>query len=220
MQKSAGWKRRAWVVFGAFLLSTSALFWLVLIAFMVAVPKATIWLIITGVVVSALPIGLGFYCLRYSTNSPTIKNISNAFIYLLAFVPLAITNLLGSGRNNWFRAGVILLFISTLVWLFLIFIIAVAEPEDQGAMLIVGVSLTAMPIGLGIYGVLQGKRRTVSQRIPVLSGQGFSASAQSRTTIGEKARSELAFETEGLAAYIKMPRQRRKANVLKQKMIF
>lgn len=54
--------------------------------------------------------------------------------------------------------GIILLSISTLIWLILVIAI-VAEPKDAGDVILSGLVLTSIPLGVGIYYVSRGKRR-------------------------------------------------------------
>ncbi len=54
--------------------------------------------------------------------------------------------------------GIILLSISTLIWMMLIIAI-VAQPEDASRMILSGLLLTIIPTGIGIYSVRRGKVR-------------------------------------------------------------
>jgi len=63
----------------------------------------------------------------------------------------------GKGRGVWFWVGVVLLSISVLWWL--IFIIAiVSEPKDVVVSFVVWLLLSALPIGIGIYCVMHGRK--------------------------------------------------------------
>ncbi len=55
----------------------------------------------------------------------------------------------------WFWVGAALLFISALCWLIIILIIAIA---GDGAVILVGVLFTAIPIGVGIFCLRRGRR--------------------------------------------------------------
>ena len=61
----------------------------------------------------------------------------------------------GKGRGAWFWAGVVLLSISALLWLIIILVI-VSKGDGVGAL--VGVLFTAIPIGIGIYGIRRGRK--------------------------------------------------------------
>ncbi len=63
-------------------------------------------------------------------------------------------------RRAWFWVGVILLSISALWWL-LIIAIAVDEPEEAAETIGVGLLLSAVPIGVGIYWVRRGRKALV-----------------------------------------------------------
>lgn len=73
----------------------------------------------------------------------------------------------GKGRRYlWLWVGVVLLSISGLLWLLLIIAI-VAQPEDARHTILIGLALTIIPTGMGIYSVRRGKRgsrRRVSYR--------------------------------------------------------
>ena len=59
-------------------------------------------------------------------------------------------------RRAWFWVGVTLLSISALFWLILVL---ATEPEvDMGENVIGGVIITVIPIGIGIYGVMHGRK--------------------------------------------------------------
>ena len=60
-------------------------------------------------------------------------------------------------RGAWFWVGVALLFVSALIWLWFIIMIA-GEPEDIGDMVLGVVIVTVVPIGIGVYTVLRGRK--------------------------------------------------------------
>ena len=62
----------------------------------------------------------------------------------------------GKGRRSWFWAGVVLLSISALFWLIIILVI-VSKGDGAGAL--VGVLFTAVPIGIGSYGIRRGRKK-------------------------------------------------------------
>ena len=63
-------------------------------------------------------------------------------------------------RRIWFWAGVVLLTLSALFWLFLVIGMA-TDPQDLADMITGGAVLTIIPVGIAIYGVLWGgKSRT------------------------------------------------------------
>lgn len=63
----------------------------------------------------------------------------------------------GQKRSGWFWVGVTLLSISALWWLLIVGII-IDEPEDAAATVGVGILLSALPIGIGIYCVRRGRK--------------------------------------------------------------
>ena len=64
MRQSTGWKRRVWFWVGVTLLSISALIWLICILAMIDEGGDTGWYILTGVLLTGIPIGIGIYCVR------------------------------------------------------------------------------------------------------------------------------------------------------------
>ena len=108
------------------------------------------------------------------------------------------------GRRVWFWVGTVLLSISALWWLLIVIIIA---SEGDSAAVLVGVVTTVVPIGIGVYGVVRGRRRPVAAEEtssrPIVTAQKLSASTQSGRPATKRVSSELAFDTQGLAAYIK-----------------
>ena len=55
-----------------------------------------------------------------------------------------------------------LLSISALLWLVLI-LVMIAKPEDTGSLSLAGVIVTALPVGIGIYGVRRGRKAPVAK---------------------------------------------------------
>jgi len=80
---------------------------------------------------------------------------------------------IGKGRKAWFWVGVTLLALSALIWLFIIIGI-VSEPEDAGSAILGGVIFTALPIGIGIYGVWRGRKPRIAKEMAseqILAGE-------------------------------------------------
>lgn len=69
----------------------------------------------------------------------------------------------GRKRGAWFWTGVILLTISALLWLVIILLI-VSKGDGAGAL--VGVLFTAIPIGIGIYGIRRGRKTPTVEKLP------------------------------------------------------
>jgi len=65
-------------------------------------------------------------------------------------------------RRTWFWVGVTLLSISALWWL-IIAVIMAEEPEDVAATIGVGLLLSAVPIGIGIYCVVRSRKAQDAQ---------------------------------------------------------
>lgn len=65
---------------------------------------------------------------------------------------------IGQKRSAWFRVGVALLSLSTLVWVGIVLPLIIAEPEDAVWMVIAGIIFTAVPIGIGIYGIVHDRK--------------------------------------------------------------
>jgi len=109
------------------------------------------------------------------------------------------------GGRAWFWLGTVLLSISALWWLIIVLIIV---SEGDGATgVLVGVVTTVVPVGIGVYGVIHGRRHPVAAEEnsgrPIVTAQEVSASTQSGRPATKRVSSELAFDTQGLAAYIK-----------------
>jgi len=66
----------------------------------------------------------------------------------------------GKGRRAWFWVGVILLSLSALFWLLLIPAI-VKNPNLGGIILFI--FLTALPIGIGVYGIRRGRKTPAAE---------------------------------------------------------
>ncbi len=63
----------------------------------------------------------------------------------------------GHRESAWFGVGIVLLSISTLIWLILIPEI-MAEPREAGDIVLGGIIITVIPIGIGIYCVRRGRK--------------------------------------------------------------
>ena len=63
----------------------------------------------------------------------------------------------GQKKGVWFWVGVVLLSVSALWWL-LIVLILVSEPEDVAVTVVVSLILTAVPMGVGIYCMMHGRK--------------------------------------------------------------
>ena len=85
----------------------------------------------------------------------------------------------GKGRQTWFWVGVTLLALSALWWLTSIFAM-IDEPQAVGDIAIFAVICTVIPIGIGIYGVLRGKKvfATISS-----AQKGWRELSQSRAAV-------------------------------------
>ena len=59
-----------------------------------------------------------------------------------------------SRKSTWFWVGVTLISLSALFWLIVILTI---ESEGAGEVVLFGVICTAIPVGIGIYGVVRGR---------------------------------------------------------------
>ena len=70
----------------------------------------------------------------------------------------------GRRRTAWFWVGIALFCISALWWLVLILV----SSEDIGGAVLVGIVTTVVPIGIGVYCVMHGRKRQaeVAQRLP------------------------------------------------------
>ena len=64
MRRPSKERRYIWLWVGAILLSISALFWVVLIIWIVAEPEDAVDIILGGLVFSIIPIGVGIYYVR------------------------------------------------------------------------------------------------------------------------------------------------------------
>lgn len=103
----------------------------------------------------------------------------------------------GKKRGAWFWAGVALLSLSALIWLFIIVAI-ISEPSDASAGITAGVLLTIIPIGIGIYCLRRHRRRgkkapTIEVQQgpePTYASQPVTKSAQ-RSSIGSNERTKL-----------------------------
>ena len=107
------------------------------------------------------------------------------------------------GGRAWFWVGIVLLCLSALLWLIIILVIA---SDGDGAGIVAGLMFTAIPIGIGIYGIWRGKRQTLTQQIsrrPIRTGQELSAGTQGGRPATERVSNEPTSDTQGLAAYIK-----------------
>ena len=62
MEYSRGRRRSIWICVGIILLSISALFWLVVVAVVVAGVQDEDSMIFAGLLLSIVPIGVGIYC--------------------------------------------------------------------------------------------------------------------------------------------------------------
>lgn len=70
-------KKSAWFWVGVALLSISALWWLILIPIMIDEPGDTGWVILTGVLFTAIPIGIGIYCVRRGSRLKPVRGVSS-----------------------------------------------------------------------------------------------------------------------------------------------
>lgn len=77
----------------------------------------------------------------------------------------------GQKSSVWFWVGVTLLSLSALCWLILILVI-VDEPEAAGDTVLSGVIFTAIPIGIGIYGIRRSRK---AQAVEVQRGSESAA---------------------------------------------
>lgn len=69
----------------------------------------------------------------------------------------------------WFWIGITLLSASALWWLCVIISLA-ADPEGADVVILVHVLLTAIPVGIGIYGIRRGKRQQVKEAVNARGG--------------------------------------------------
>jgi len=79
----------------------------------------------------------------------------------------------GRGRSAWFWVGVALLAVSALWWLILV-LATVDQSGDIGDAIIFGVITTAIPIGIGIYGIRRGRKPRVAEEMAseqILAGE-------------------------------------------------
>lgn len=151
MKQSTGRKSSAWFWVGVSLLSISALWWLILI---ILVPEDIGGAVLTAVLTTALPIGIGIYGVRRGRKALAVETQRGPE---LAVEPVRETQMKqrpGQKGSAWFWVGVALLSISALWWLVSI----LANPGDIGAALLVGAVTTVIPIGVGIYGIVRGRK--------------------------------------------------------------
>jgi hypothetical protein len=73
MEQTAGWKRRVWYWAGVVMLSMSALWWLQIVLVIVEEPEDIASKVGVGLFLSALPIAIGFYCVRLGRKAPVVE---------------------------------------------------------------------------------------------------------------------------------------------------
>ncbi len=73
MKQPTGQKSSAWFWVGVTLLSLSALWWLIIILAIADEPEAAGDMIFTGLIFTAIPIGIGIYCVRRGRKSPAVE---------------------------------------------------------------------------------------------------------------------------------------------------
>jgi len=95
-----------------------------------------------------------------------------------------VKGLTGQKSSAWFWVGVTLLTSSILFWLILIWGVA-ANSEDIGDTVLAGVIFTAIPIGIGIYGIRRGRRAQAVevQRVPEPAAKPVQETQQSDSLV-------------------------------------
>ncbi len=141
MKQPASPKRSAWFWVGVTLLTSSILFWLILIWGGVAASEDIGVTILAGFILIVIPLGIGIYGIRRGRKAPVAQSVREA------------RQSTGRKSSAWFWVGVILLSTSALLWLILI-----SASEDIGETILAGVIFTAIPIGIGIYGIRRGRK--------------------------------------------------------------
>jgi hypothetical protein len=155
--------RRVWFWVAAALLTISALFWLILIFIMIDEPGDTGSIILTGVLLTGIPIGIGIYCLRRGRKAPAAEvqhSLESIYAGLPNMEPVveaqkSIRNIQDSGSEIvikmpwWFRVvawgellcGILLLLVGLAR-------LPVGEMQDPGDMWFM--------VGFGVFFVLLG----------------------------------------------------------------
>jgi len=105
---------------------------------------------LTGIITTVVPIGLGIYGLRRGRKARPVE------VQGSSDERVQMKQSPRQRKSGWFWVGVTLLSISALLWLTLI-VGAVAGPQDIGTFL-GGVLFTVVPIGVGIYCVVRGRK--------------------------------------------------------------